>query len=162
MGIFGWLRKKPESPPLSNEDIAKIKAEGGIKGLIDALPYADHPPDPPFAAHNTAAQALAMIGVSAVEPLLAVLATHEDPRARTGAAEALGHIGDGRAVVPLILALQDRDDRVRARAASALGSVGDERAIEPLKVAAGRDRCGQVRSYATGSLVRIGLQAGNR
>jgi HEAT repeat protein len=76
-------------------------------------------------------KALAKIGSTAVEPLLAAL-KDLNPRVRCYAAQTLGVIGDAHAVETLIEALKDNDTLVRQQAALALGEVGDARAVEPL------------------------------
>ncbi len=78
-----------------------------------------------------AAEALAKIGPSAVEPLIAAL-RDRDEDVRQWAAGALGKIGDARAVEPLSAALKDTVAGVREWAAWALGKIGDARAVEPL------------------------------
>ena len=74
---------------------------------------------------------LLIIGLPAVEPLIAALLNRDEFK-RSAAARTLGDIGSRQAVDALINALMDKDDRVRENAASSLGKIGDLRAVEPL------------------------------
>lgn len=77
------------------------------------------------------ANALGMIGLAAVEPLIEAL-DHEDRFIRSYSALSLGKIGDIRAVDPLIEALDDEDWTVRNSAVTSLALIGDPRAVGPL------------------------------
>jgi HEAT repeat protein len=113
VGLFG--------PP----DIAKLEAKGDVPGLIKALDN--------YHVGDAASEALAQIGVPAVESLIGALrATTWTVRSR--AAQALGKIGDPRAVAPLAGRLGD-DESVASAAAEALGRIGDPQAVEPLVAA---------------------------
>jgi HEAT repeat protein len=76
---------------------------------------------------DTAADALARIGDSAVPALIESLAD-PNPTVRAQAARALARMGPkGHAAVPaLILALEDETAAVRVNAARALGQIGPE------------------------------------
>lgn len=121
-------------------------------------------------ARMGAANRLAEIGTSAVEPLIVALRTGDDqtrrivpyifakirdartvealiavlrnpdPIVRYGAAEALGEIGDSRATQPLIPILRDNEPMVRHHAAEALGKIGDPRAVPELERLALNDK----------------------
>jgi HEAT repeat protein len=104
-----------------------------------------------------AAEALAMIGTLAVEPLLAVVKSN-DWRVRVNATCALGVIKDTRTVAAVLESLKDQDWRVREKAAWGLGLKNDERVAEALSVAL-RDSVWQVRRQAAWAL---GLQGDER
>ena len=72
---------------------------------------------------SIAADALAMIGQPAVEPLAKMLA-EESSHARLLAVRALGHIGTQNAIAPLFGALQDPSYLVRYYAQEALEALG--------------------------------------
>ena len=67
----------------------------------------------------------------AVESLIEVLRTDENPNLRSLAAQSLGWIGDEGAIPALRNSLNDRDKKVRLKAAIALFNLGDE-SIEPV------------------------------
>ena len=100
-----------------------------------------------------AAQALAVIGRPAVEPLIAVLRA-EDWCVRANAIWALGIIDDPRTVESVVGATKDQDWRVREKAAWGLGLKKDQRGI-PSLIAALTDDAWQVRRQAAWAL---GLQ----
>lgn|GEM_PF-1900499 len=79
---------------------------------------------------DEAARSLALIGQSAVEPLINFLEDRE-LIGRGYAATALGQIRDKRAVIPLIECLSD-SPAIHEQAVCALGELKDERAVEPL------------------------------
>ncbi len=89
-----------------------------------------------------AAIALASMGQSAVEPLIAAL-SYGNRSVRRNAAWAIGEVRGGRgrdrsaAVDPLILALGDEDTWVRMAAAFSLGELRPRQATEPLIAALG-------------------------
>jgi len=80
---------------------------------------------------GAAVEALAEIGVSAVEPLINAL-KDEDRDMRANAAAALGYIGDEKALQPLIGALGDEDTTVRLKAVRALRLLNDPKAVPSL------------------------------
>ena len=96
-----------------------------VRSLIEQAGSSD------YATSRKAVEALATVGVPAVNLLLSALEA-ENERVRSGAAAALGKIGHRRAVEPLIAALVDESRRVRNNAAKALGEIGDKRAVGPL------------------------------
>ena len=97
-----------------------------------------------------AAQALGVIGPSAVAPLGAVLGTDGDSARRSRAAAALGAIG--APAVPLLLeALRVGAPPDRAMAAQALEEIRDGRSLAPL-VGALHDENALVRLYAAKAL----------
>jgi hypothetical protein len=117
-------------------DVRKLRAEGDVKGLIEALSHAKA-----GGVRWDAADALEEIGdAQAVEALIGAL-RDEDARVRRSAVRALGTIGDARAVQPLSEALKrsSRDDK--ARIAWALTDIGDTQAMKPV-LAALRDLYG--------------------
>lgn len=82
--------------------------------------------------------------LGAVDGLIKVATTHEDPRCRESAIAALGAIGDDRARPAILGALEDKP-AVRRRAIVALANFeGPE--IEEALVRAGEDRDWQVRA----------------
>ncbi len=95
-----------------------------IPALVDALA-------PGGELQSAAEKALALIGVRAVEPLLAALDSPDSVK-RCSAARVLGNIGNGRAVEPLSIVLLGKDISLAMEAANALGKIGDARAMEPL------------------------------
>lgn len=103
-----------------------------------------------------AAIALAAMGQSAVEPLVAAL-RDANASVRRNAAWAIGEVTGGMtirresAVAPLRSALQDGDEWVRMAAARALGEIRDDRAVESL-LATLSDSSGQVRELAAWAL----------
>ena len=107
-------------------NVHKLKTQGDVVGLIEALGYQDD--------HNVrfaAALALGRVGDSrAVNPLISAL--EDQPRVREAAAKALGEIGDPSAVRNLIAALEDADWEISSTIAKALGKIGDPRATKPL------------------------------
>ena len=137
MSLFG--------PP----DVAKLKANGDVKGLIKALGY-EKDPD----VCKAAEQAFAEIGAPAVEPLIDAV-KHERHSIRLRAAAALAWTGDARAVEPLMSALKDDDSEVRLIAALVLERIGDARAVEPL-IDALKDEDKSVRVAVVHALGRVG------
>lgn len=133
---------------MDESDIEKMKAEGDVKGLLEALEYID--------VYSDATEAIVEIGKPAVEPLIHAL-EDEDWLVRQEAAWALGKIGDTRAVDPLIQALKDKHEEVRQRAAMALGDIGDARAVGPLiQVLKDDEEDEDVRESAAGALGKMG------
>ncbi len=111
-----------------NQDIAQMKANKDIMGLIGALEHAQRD------LRASSASALGEVGDErAVKPLIAAL-TDDDRLVRRMAARALGKLRDSRAVAPLKKALlEDTDWDVKSEAAQALGELGDPRALPALK-----------------------------
>ncbi|HYP00107.1 MAG TPA: M56 family metallopeptidase [Pyrinomonadaceae bacterium] len=103
-----------------------------------------------------AAIALAAMGQSAVEPLIAALG-HANASVRRNAAWAIGEVTGGitikrdSAVAPLLSALNDGDEWVRTAASRALGEIRDDRAAESL-INALADSSARVREMAAWAL----------
>lgn len=135
MGLLG--------PP----DVAKLEAEGDVKGLIKALGYRKD-----SSVGYAAATALARIGADP-EPLVAAL-NDRNGTMRAGVFVALVRIGPP-AVLPLAAALRGGNPEVRRSAARLLGQIGGPQAVEPL-VAALWDHDYSVRDNATDALSKIG------
>jgi len=74
---------------------------------------------------------------SAVEPLIRVLETRDEPGVMASAAEALGEIGDPRAVPVLTRLLEGSYLEVRLKAVEALGKIGTAEALRCVEVALG-------------------------
>lgn len=133
---------------LRRPDVQRLRTEGDVGGLIEALGYQDD--------HNirlAAATALARVGDSrAVETLISEL--DDQSRVKEVAAKALGEIGDPRAIEPLISKLGDENWEVRGTVAKALGKIGDPQATKPL-VKLLRDKSENVRWHATQALENI-------
>jgi HEAT repeat protein len=147
MGLFG--------PP----DVAKLKANRDVPGLIKALGYNADPSvrrdaaaalgdlgdaravEPLCAAlrhpdwehdwrdSGAAVEALGRLGAPAVGTLISLFSYHSQV-VRIGAAEALGAIGRP-AVQPLVALMGDADLETRELAAQVLTAIGDE-ALQPL------------------------------
>lgn len=163
----------------SSGNVKRMKEEGDTRGLIMALRHRDAAVQyeaaealgisrdpaaiPALIAALTgdrysgvrwkAAEALARIGVPAVDPLIQALG-HQDEDARWKAAIALGEIGDPRAIAPLISLFGDEDRFVQSRAAYALGQMGSP--ALPALIAALEDPSPHIRSGAALALGRIG------
>jgi HEAT repeat protein len=178
-GLFG--------PP----DVDKLKANGDVSGLINALEYqkdrvvrihaaeelgeiadtrAVEPlitalKDPEFEVRKNAAEALGKMGTPAVKPLIAVLKSRDDG-VRYNVVRALGEIGDPSAIDSLNSAMRDSNDGVCNSAAIALSKVKDRRAFT-LLIAALKDPNNVVRKCAGDALVtsfysgRLGQQEKN-
>jgi HEAT repeat protein len=129
-------------------NVQRLKAQGDIDGLIEALGYQDD--------HNirlAAASALGRIGdTRAAKPLIAAL--NDRRRIKEVAAQALGEIRDPLAVEPLITLLDDENWEVRSMVAKALGKIGDPRANKPL-VNLLKDESENVRWHAMQALETI-------
>jgi HEAT repeat protein len=108
---------------------------------------------------TTAVRAATILGLlrerRAVQPLLALLASSDDPYLLESAVEALGEIGDPAALAGLIDALAHSYLRVRGKAAEALGKLRLERAPAALAHAV-HDPNGYVRQLAGVALARLG------
>ncbi|MCU0630618.1 MAG: HEAT repeat domain-containing protein [Methanoregulaceae archaeon] len=107
------------------EALGELKDPSAIPPLIKILSE-----DQYSAVRWKAAEALAKIGNTSVEPLI-VLLGHPDEDVRWKAAIALGEIGEVRAIDPLIGLLRDEDRYVKGRVAVALGMIGQP-AVSPL------------------------------
>ncbi len=127
-------------------NVNKLTRNRDVKGLVDALGYGNGSND----TSRKAAEALVLIGTSAVESLITALNDARES-VRGCAAWVLGKIGDDRAVEPLIAALRDGSELIREHAASALGKIGDDRAVEPL-IAALKDSNEFIRGNAASAL----------
>jgi HEAT repeat protein len=86
----------------------QAEAESRKRRLEELLHDLDEPEN-----HSLALYCINQYGSEAVEPLMSVLRTDDDPDARFGAAHALGSIGDPRAVPALMDALSDPEPAVR-------------------------------------------------
>lgn len=145
-----WLAQKQK---YQDERAAAMKQaeahsrEAGINRLIEKL---DEPAD-----HSFAIYCLQQYGAYAVDPLLVVLRTDDDPDARFGAAHALGLIGDRRAIPALLEALTDAEPAVRYWAADALGKLRAEQAVSALSKLL-KDHHKGVRVSAATALQQIG------
>jgi HEAT repeat protein len=137
MGLFDGLFKP---------DLKKLERDKDVRGLIKALRDEKD--------SFWAASALSRIGISSVEPLIAVL-KDPDRNVRYHAIMALEMIGDTRAVYPLIAALRDTEYEVRKKVTITLGKMGDTRAVEPL-IAALRDSSDYDRQDAAIALGEMG------
>ena len=85
---------------------------------------------------EAAADTLAGLGVAALEPLMEVLKTHEEPRARTAAAQTLGKLGPAGAKADVALeesSLRDADPGVRSQALLAFSRVAPD-PVQKMKV----------------------------
>ena len=142
MSFFGSFKK-------SGPDIEKMKREGDVNGLINALEYTEDE-----GIQTSATDALGNMGDRAIGPLCTALG-HSSSEIRYYAAEALGIIRDPRSVAPLIGILHDPDDDVRCSAVEALGKIGDPRAVEPLLQML-RDPNGEVQKQVALALGQIG------
>jgi len=83
-------------------------------------------------ARNSAAEALARLGVAALPALVSLLG-HPDPDQRKFAADILGGMRRPESAEPLIGLLGDPDPNVRAASAEALGRIGGEAAVRALE-----------------------------
>jgi len=156
-------------------NIGKMKANGDVEGLIEALEHRD------WRIRWDAAVALWEIGdARAVEPLIQAMKDvyfvesnfQDEKRIRiAGVDPYLAYVGQGivcigwialpalvkigePAVGPLIQALGDEIEFVRVLAARALGEIGDARAVEPLTKSL-KDKERDVRGAAKEALERL-------
>ena len=111
---------------LGAPDIAKLKGNGDIRGLIKALGYAGD-----YHLRDAAQAALLEIGASAVEPLIAAL-KDSGWSGRFGAAQVLGKMGDPRALGPLTALLSDKDESMHVAGIGGLGELRDPGGVAPL------------------------------
>jgi len=133
MKALGVLRDARAVTPL----IALLRFEGRDKRIAEAN-------------RETTLNALILIGLPAVDALIAVL---HDPnmQVRLCAAQALGAIGDRRALLPLQEAARDAEPKMRIAAVTALGLLGDVEA-EPVLINALKDTDPAVGSAAARAL----------
>lgn len=115
------------TPKFSEEQIKKARAPLENRPAMIFPALTSLPMDREWTVQQTAADALARIGGSAVPALIATLHDPE-PHARAQAAQALARMGPAAkpAVPALIEALSDPDDSVRQSAARALGQIGPD------------------------------------
>jgi HEAT repeat protein len=131
--------------PTGLREIRRLKAQGDLDGLLQALDVANK-----RQVRRKAAEALGDVGDARAVQALVPLLDDEDYLLRTISAVALGKIGDASAVEPLVgwldmqrLATLDRRRllmeytfskawELPIAAAEALGRIGDARAVEPL------------------------------
>jgi len=135
---------------------ARLDEEGGdyVERLIRFSLHHPVPSIPPMAAET-----LGKIGDKrAVEPLMDVLRTSEEPGLLEAAAEALGRLRDERAVHALQGVLKRGTLAVRMNAVDALGEIGGDEAIRALHEVAANDPSSGVRQEATSVLRRLAAQ----
>lgn len=130
-----------------SQESEELETTGDVMDLLKALEKLDP------AIHEPAIEALAELGVAAIEPLIATF-EGENLDARRHAGTALGKIGSA-AIEPLLAALKDESVDLRYNAAEALGQIGDEIAVEPLSIALD-DKDGLVRGSASWALGELG------
>ncbi|MHB9133835.1 MAG: HEAT repeat domain-containing protein [Armatimonadota bacterium] len=106
--------------------LGSVHAAQAVTPLINILTEGDS------RQSSSAAEALAMIGQPAVEPLLSLL---HHPKAGSLAALALRQFTDPRAVPALVGALQKGDRITREAAAEGLGAIHDPSGVEALAAA---------------------------
>lgn len=113
--MFFWL-KQP--------DVAKMKAEDDIQGLIRTMGHKD------YFVRLDAQKVLKKIGTPAVDPLINAM-NDRNQSVRSGAIIVLGTIGDNRAVDPLIRILKNKNEKneVKKSAENTLAEIG---AIDPV------------------------------
>ncbi|MHA1578780.1 MAG: HEAT repeat domain-containing protein [Candidatus Freyarchaeota archaeon] len=135
---------------LTEADIKRMRKQGDVEGLINALTYKRK-----TKIRFDAARALGEMGdLRAVEPLMEAV-KDENRDVRWAAARALGELKDLRAVEPLIQALKDEGSDVRKAAIWALGELGDVGAVELLIEVLRNDIWG-LRLEAARALAKIG------
>jgi HEAT repeat protein len=111
-----WLEEKRRHDEERWVRLRQAEAESRKTELNRLLKELEEPEN-----HTMAIFCLHQFGVEAVEGLLGLLQTSDDPDARFGAAQTLGRIGDPRAVESLIAALRDPEPVVRYWAVDSLG-----------------------------------------
>jgi HEAT repeat protein len=114
-----------------------------IMTLIDLLQTSDDPE-----LTTVAAEALANIGISAIQALTNLL---EDSQARFLAVQALAQIRRPQTITPLLRVVNDPSLEIRCLAINALGSFQDERVMTVLQHAL-QDKNAQVRKEAVTAL----------
>lgn len=100
---------------LFTPNVAKLDADGNLKGLLRALRYKD-----PSIRRDAA---------------IALLSHEDKNHFHVDTIDTLVRLGDQSAVEALLIALKQRDPSVREHAARALGEIGDAKAIRALLVA---------------------------
>lgn len=132
---------------------ARLDEEAG--DYVDRLiRFSLHHPVPSVAA--MAAETLGKIGDRrAVEPLMEILRTSEEPGLLEASAEALGRLRDEEAVPALSKVLERGTVAARRNAVGALGSIGGKEAVAALKEIAARDPSMGVRQYAQNTLGQL-------
>jgi len=125
---------------------ARLDEESGdyVERLIRFSLHHPVPSIPPMAAET-----LGQIGDKrAVEPLMEMLSTSEEPGLLEAAAEALGRLKDDRAVPALHALLQRGTLPARMNAVVALGRIGGDEASRVLEEVAASDPSERVREEA--------------
>lgn len=140
MAKHNWLSGLPFFKP----SVAKMKANGDVKGLVNALDTFD------YRIYQAAEKALLELGDSAIEPLIDLLFAHNSTR-RQQAANILARITNGRCIEPMIRLLKEGNVGLRQTAVSSLAKYKDPRAIEALCWAL-KDADGYVRLLAMHAL----------
>src|SRR5581483_1354021 len=97
--------KQPSPPAAESPTDAATNEKMADEKTYDT-PQTPSPADVDLSVRQKAAEALARLGPSAVEPLISCL-TEQDPSVRSLAAAALGQLRDARAVKPLIGCMTD-------------------------------------------------------
>jgi hypothetical protein len=131
----------------------RLDEEGGdyVDRLIRFSLHHPVPSIPPMAAET-----LGKIGDKrAVEPLMDVLGSSEEPGLLEAAAEALGRLGDKRAIRSLRDVLKRGTLAVRMKAVDALGKIGGDEAIRVLQNVAASDPNTRIRREAQRTLERM-------
>jgi len=132
---------------------ARLDEEGGdyVDRLISFSLHHPVPSVPPIAAET-----LGNIGDKrAVEPLMEVLRSSEEPGLLEATAEALGKLGDERAIPALQGILKRGTLAVRMNAVAALGRIGSDEAARALEDVAANDPSTGVRKEARSVLERL-------
>jgi hypothetical protein len=148
-----WLAEKQKHEAERRAAFEQAESQSRAASLNRLIEKLDEPAD-----HSFAIYCLQQYGAYAVDPLLVVLRTDDDPDARFGAAHALGLIGDRRAIPALLEALADSEPAVRYWAAEALGKLRAEHAVDALSKLL-KDRHKGVRASAVTALQQIGTPA---
>lgn len=145
-----WLAEKREYDAERLAAWKRAEAESRENRLGKLLDDLDEPANHPFAIY-----CLNQLGSEAVEPLMNLLRTDDDPDARFGAAHALGGIGDPKAIPALMDALSDPEPSVRYWAVDALDKLRAEVAVEAIGALL-KDQHKGVRDRAAQALRQIG------
>jgi hypothetical protein len=135
---------------------ARLDEEGGdyVERLIRFSLHHPVPSIPPMAAET-----LGKIGDKrAVEPLMDVLRSSEDPGLLEAAAQALGRLKDDRAIHSLQGVLKRGTLAVRMSAVDALGEIGGDEAIRVLREVVESDPGVGIRQEAESVLQRLGIR----
>ena len=124
IGIFVVLSTSACKP-----NIEKLKSQGDVFGLIEALTYKCEAPGKYYIRNDAKDALVDLVDENHIDILIDILADEKLACAHQNAVELLGDIGNNRAVDPLIDYLVNGDD---LGAIEALGKIGDERAIDPI------------------------------